>query len=123
MNMSSNLAQISLILKKKPDVSDQASRNSPRTQYTLNDFSEYRMDINLAQEKEPGKYMNGDVVVHMNHIKIKDLQTVEAYQPNNHYWLESGKLVKEADIRTATLPELFHKRRLDEIEQSIEEVS
>ena len=49
--MSSNLAQISLILKKKPDVSDQASRNSPRTQYTLNDFSEYRMDINLAQNK------------------------------------------------------------------------
>ena len=123
MNMSSNLAQISFILKKKPDVSDQASRNSPRTQYTLNDFSEYRMDINLAQEKEPGKYMNGDVVVYMNHIKIKDLQTVEAYQPNNHYWLESGKLVKEADIRTATLPELFHKRRLDEIEQSIAEVS
>lgn len=123
MNMSSNLAQISLILKKKPDVSDQASRNSPRTQYTLNDFSEYRMDINLAQEKEPGKYMNGDVVVYMNHIKIKDLQTVEAYQPNNHYWLENGKLVKEADIRTATLPELFHKRRLDEIEQSIAEVS
>ena len=123
MNMSSNLAQISLILKKKPDVSDQASRNSPRTQYTLNDFSEYRMDINLAQEKEPGKYMNGDVVVYMNHIKIKDLLTVEAYQPNNHYWLESGKLVKEADIRTATLPELFHKRRLDEIEQSIAEVS
>ena len=81
-NHSSNLAQISLILKKKPDVSDQASRNSPRTQYTLNDFSEYRMDINLAQEKEPGKYMNGDVVVYMNHIKIKDLQTVEAYQPN-----------------------------------------
>lgn len=120
--MSSNLAQISFILKKKPDVSDQASRNSPRTQYTLNDFSEYRMDINLAQEKEPGKYMNGDVVVYMNHIKIKDLQTVEAYQPNNHYWLESGKLVKEADIRTATLPELFHKRRLDEIEQSIAEV-
>ena len=120
--MSSNLAQISLILKKKPDVSDQASRNSPRTQYTLNDFSEYRMDINLAQEKEPGKYMNGDVVVYMNHIKIKDLQTVEAYQLNNHYWLESSKLVKEADIRTATLPELFHKRRLDEIEQSIAEV-
>lgn len=120
--MSSNLAQISLILKKKPDVSDQASRNSPRTQYTLNDFSEYRMDINLAQEKEPGKYMNGDVVVYMNHIKIKDLQTVEAYQPNNHYWLESGKLVKEADIRTATLSELFHKRRLDEIEQSIAEI-
>ena len=120
--MSSNLAQIPLILKKKPDVSDQASRNSPRTQYTLNDFSEYRMDFNLAQEKEPGKYMNGDVVVYMNHIKIKDLQTVEAYQPNNHYWLESGKLVKEADIRAATLPELFHKRRLDEIEQSIAEV-
>jgi hypothetical protein len=58
----------------------------------------------------------------MNHIKIKDLQTIEAYQPKNHYWLESGKLVKEADIRTATLPELFHKRRLDEIEQSIAEI-
>lgn len=80
------------------------------------------MKSKLAQEQEFGKYMNGDVVVYMNHIKIKDLQTVEAYQPNNHYWLVGGKLVKEADIRTATLPELFHKRRLDEIEQSIAEV-
>lgn len=81
------------------------------------------MKSNLAQEQESGKYMNGDVVVYVNHIKIKGLQTIEAYQPNNHYWLEGGKLVKEADIRTATLPELFHKRRLDEIEQSIAEVS
>ncbi|MBP2544902.1 hypothetical protein [Acinetobacter guillouiae] len=80
------------------------------------------MKTNLAQEIESGKYMNGDVVVYMNHIKIKDLETVEAYLPNNHYWLESGKLLKESDIRTATLPELFHKRRLDEIEQSIAEV-
>ena len=81
------------------------------------------MKSNLAKEQVTRKFINGDVVVYMNHIKIKDLQTVEAYQPNNHYWLESGKLVKEADIRTATLPELFHKRRLDEIEQSIAEVS
>jgi len=81
------------------------------------------MKSNLAQEEESGKYMNGDVVVYMNYIKIKDLQTVEAYQPNNHYWLEGGKLVNETDIRTATLPELLLKRRLDEIEQSIAEVS
>jgi len=81
------------------------------------------MKTNLAQEQESGKYMNGDVVVYMNHIKIKDLQTVEAYQPYNHYLLESGKLVKEADIRTPTLSELLLKRRLDEIEQSIAEVS
>ncbi len=121
--MSSNLAQISLILKKKPDVSDQASRNSPRTQYTLNDFSEYRMDINLAQEKEPGKYMNGDVVVYMNHIKIKDLQTIEAYQPNDHYWLECGQCVHESDIRTASATELLLKRRLTDAEQAIAEVS
>ncbi|MCU4491268.1 hypothetical protein KTI63_02155 [Acinetobacter guillouiae] len=81
------------------------------------------MKSNLAQEQESGKYMNGDLVVYMNHIKIKDLQTVEAYQPNNHYWLEGDKLVNETDIRTATLPELLLKRRLDEIEQSIAEVS
>lgn len=81
------------------------------------------MKSNLAKEQVTSKFINGDVVVYMNHIKIKDLQTVDAYQSNNHYWLVGGKLVKEADIRTATLPELFHKRRLDEIEQSIAEVS
>ena len=81
------------------------------------------MKSNLAKEQVTRKFIYGDVVVYMNHIKIKDLQTIEAYQPNNYYWLEGGKLVKEADIRTATLPELFHKRRLDEIEQSIAEVS
>jgi hypothetical protein len=37
--------------------------------------------------------------------------------------LENGQLAKENEIRSATLPELFHKRRLDEIEQSIAEVS
>lgn len=67
--------------------------------------------------------MKGDVVVFMNHIKINNLQTVKAYQPNEVYLLENGQLVKENEIRSATLPELFHKRRLDEIEQSIAEVS
>lgn len=121
MNMKSNLPQILSKAKKEPDVLDQAPCNSPHIQH-FKRLLEYRMDINLTQEKEPSKYINGDVVVYMNHITIKDLQTVEAYQPNNHYWLVGGKLVKEADIRTATLPELFHKRRLDEIEQSIAEV-
>lgn len=122
MNMKSNLPQILLKAKKEPDVLDQTPCNSPQIQH-FKRLLEYRMDINLTQEKEPSKYINGDVVVYMNHIKIKDLQTVEAYQPNNHYWLEGDKLVKELDIRTATLPELFHKRRLDEIKQSIAEVS
>ena len=81
------------------------------------------MTPNLSHENYISKLIKGDVVVFMNHIKINNLQTVKAYQPNDLYLLENGQLVKENEIRSATLPELFHKRRLDEIEQSIAEVS
>lgn len=81
------------------------------------------MTSNLVQEQNIAQYIKGDVVVYMNHIKINHLQSVEAYKPNDHYWLDGGQLVKETEIRSATLAELFHKRRLDETEQSIAEVS
>lgn len=81
------------------------------------------MTSNLSHENYISKFMKGDVVVFMNHIKINSLQTIKAYQPNDLYLLENGQLAKENEIRSASLPELFHKRRLDEIEQSIAEVS
>lgn len=114
--MSSNLAQISFILKKKPDVSDQASSNSPHIQYILNDSLEYRMTPNLTQQKELSKYVEGDVVVFIIHNKINNLQTDVAFKTNSNFLLKNGLMVSESE------PVLFHKRRLDEIEQSIAEV-
>lgn len=69
------------------------------------------------------KYIKGDVVVYMNHIEFDDLRTVEAYQPENHYWLDNGRCVYESWIRTATVAELDAKRRLSESELAMAEVS
>lgn len=59
-------------------------------------------------------FIKGDVVVYMDHISFDDLQTVDAFQPNEYYWLENGQLVHRADIRSATVAELKAKRRLDQ---------
>lgn len=69
------------------------------------------------------KYIKGDVVAYMNHIEFDDLRTVEAYQPENHYWLDNGQLVYESWIRSATVAELDAKRRLSESELAMAEVS
>ncbi|AXQ24107.1 hypothetical protein BEN71_11185 [Acinetobacter wuhouensis] len=69
------------------------------------------------------KYIKGDVVAYMNHIEFDDLEVVEAYQPNDHYWLEGGQIVHESWIRSATVAELDAKRRLTEAEQALAEVS
>lgn len=83
-------------------------------------------DLGLAPDEayvKNQKFLSGDVVVYMNHIKIDDLQTVEAYQPVNFYWLECGQLAHESDIRMASVTELLINRRLTESEQALAEVS
>lgn len=87
------------------------------------DFKEEQCNTCLVQHFEKQKFIEGDVVVYLNHIKFNDLKTVEAYQPNNYYWLHCGQLVHESDIRTATPIELSLKRRLTEAEQALAEVS
>ena len=72
------------------------------------------MKSNLAQQSnnDNSDFLPGDVVVYMNHIKIDDLKTVEAFQPNEYYWLEGGQLVHRTDIRSASVAELDAKMRL-----------
>ncbi|MEG0132038.1 MAG: hypothetical protein RR677_11270 [Acinetobacter sp.] len=72
------------------------------------------MKSNLAQQSnnDNSDFLPGDVVVYMNHIKIDDLKTVEAFQPAEYYWLEGGQLVHRTDIRPASVAELDAKMRL-----------
>lgn len=80
------------------------------------------MSINLAEQIHEGKcihleqqdFIAGDVVVFSERIDIDGLQTVEAYQQEHHYWLESGQLIYRDDIRHATTAELKAKRRMAE---------
>ena len=72
------------------------------------------MQNNLAQQSnnDNSDFLLGDVVVYMNHIKIDDLKTVEAFQPNEYYWLACGQLVHRTDIRSASVAELDAGKRL-----------
>ncbi|WP_296279521.1 hypothetical protein [uncultured Acinetobacter sp.] len=87
------------------------------------DYKEEQCNTCLVRVHENPKYLKGDVVVYMNHIKFDDLEVVEAYQPNDHYWLECGQCVHESWIRTASATELLLKRRLTDVEQALAEVS
>ena len=72
------------------------------------------MKSNLAQQSnnDNSDFLPGDVVVYMNHIKIDVLKTVEAFQPNEYYWLVCGQLVHRDDIRSASVAELSAEMRL-----------
>ena len=72
------------------------------------------MQMNLAQQSnnDNSDFLPGDVVVYMNHIKIDALKTVEAFQPNEYYWLVCGQLVHRTDIRSASVAELSAEMRL-----------
>jgi len=72
-------------------------------------------DLGLAPDDAYVKcdFIKGDVVVYMDHISFDDLQTVDAFQPNEYYWLENDQLVHRDDIRSATPGELKANRRLD----------
>ena len=87
------------------------------------DFKEEQCKTCLIQISENHKFIKGDVVVYANHIESNDLKVVEAYQPNDHYWLECGQCVHESWIRPASITELNAKRRLTEAEQALAEVS
>ncbi|WP_171476963.1 hypothetical protein [Acinetobacter pullicarnis] len=63
----------------------------------------------IAVEAE---FLPGDVVVYSDSIDINSLHTIEAYQPNNHYWLAWDQLVRRDQIRSATTAELKARRRL-----------
>lgn len=76
------------------------------------------------QDTTDQDYAIGDVVVYVDGIIASfSLQTIEAYQPDDHYWLADGQLVHVSHIRPATTAELKAKRRLFETEQSLAEVS
>ena len=78
------------------------------------------MKLNLAQHISKRKcliaveaeFLPGDVVVYSDSIDINSLHTIEAYQPNNHYWLAWDQLVRRDQIRSATTAELKARRRL-----------
>ena len=87
------------------------------------DFKKEQCNTCLIQISENQKFIKGDVVVYANHIEFNDLKVVEAYQPNDHYWLEYGQCVHESWIRPASITELNANRRLTEAEQALAEVS
>ena len=87
------------------------------------DFKEEQCNTCLIQISENQKFIKGDVVVYANRIEFNDLKVVDAYQPNDHYWLECGQCVHESWIRPASITELQANRRLTEAEQALAEVS
>ena len=78
---------------------------------------------NAVTETVNQKFIKGDVIVYISHIKFDDLEVVEDYQPNDHYWLECGQCVHQSWIRPATVAEIQANRRLTEAEQALAEVS
>ena len=86
-------------------------------------FKEEQCNTCLIQISENQKFIKGDVVVYANRIEFNDLKVVDAYQPNDHYWLECGQCVHESWIRPASITELNANRRLTEAEQALAEVS
>lgn len=81
-------------------------------------------DQGNQQDTTDHDYAIGDVVAYVDGIIAPfSLQTIEAYQPNDHYWLVGGQLAHASHIRLATTAELKAKRRLSETEQSLAEVS
>ena len=86
-------------------------------------FKEEQCNTCLIQISENQKFIKGDVVVYANRIEFNDLKVVDAYQPNDHYWLECGQCVHESWIRPASIIELSANRRLTEAEQALAEVS
>lgn len=81
----------------------------------LQHIEKQEFDLGLAPDAAYMKcdFIKGDVVVYMDHISFDDLQTVDAFQPKDYYWLENGQIVHQDDIRSATLAKLKAKRRLD----------
>ncbi|OTG95019.1 hypothetical protein [Acinetobacter sp. ANC 3832] len=86
------------------------------------------MKSNLAQAATPyndSNFIAEDVVVlkKLDLLCVKELITLKSF--DGQYWETDHHIgrVSEKVIRSATPSELFHKRRLDEIELSIAEVS
>ncbi|AOA58303.1 hypothetical protein [Acinetobacter larvae] len=68
----------------------------------------------VASNDTATDYIVGDVVVYEDGIiGLSSLQTIEAYQPDDHYWLAGGQLVHATHIRHATTAEITARRRLD----------
>ncbi|AOA58192.1 hypothetical protein [Acinetobacter larvae] len=67
----------------------------------------------VASNDTATDYIVGDVVVYEDGITgLSSLQTIEAYQPDDHYWLAGGQLVHVSHIRHATTAEITARRRL-----------
>lgn len=86
------------------------------------------MKSNLAQAATPYNecdFLPDDVVVlkALDLLCVEDLITLKSF--DGQFWETDHSIgrVSEKVIRSATTSELFHKRRLDEIELSIAEVS
>lgn len=79
------------------------------------EFKDEQCSTCLVSFEPKVDFLPDDVVVYMDHIKINDLKTVEAFQPNEYYWLACGQLVHRTDIRTASVAELNAGRRLGKL--------
>jgi len=58
-------------------------------------------------------FIKGDVVVYSHRIADNSLETVDAFQAAEYYWLEGGQIIHKDDIQLASPAELKAKRRLD----------
>lgn len=81
------------------------------------------MSLNLTHQKTIGKYIDKYLILLIKYNEINNLETYLAFKINSFFLDKNRRKMVGNEIRSATLPELFHNRRLDEIEQSIAEVS
>ena len=58
-------------------------------------------------------FIKGDVVVYSHRIADNSLETIDAFQAAEYYWLEGGQIIHKDDIQLASPAELKAKRRLD----------
>ncbi|MEL1746998.1 hypothetical protein, partial [Acinetobacter baumannii] len=79
----------------------------------IHDIEKQEFDLGLAPESDYVKcqYSEGDFVVFKNHSSLSGIYQIDAFQPNEYYWLTTGDLVHKNDIRLATEIEIQTKER------------
>ncbi|HEO1801315.1 MULTISPECIES: hypothetical protein [Acinetobacter calcoaceticus/baumannii complex] len=79
----------------------------------IHDIEKREFDLGLAPESDYVKcqFSEGDFVVFKNHSPLTGIYQIDAFQPNEYYWLTTGDLVHKNDIRLATEIEIQTKER------------
>ena len=81
----------------------------------LQQIEKQEFELGIAPDEAYVKcdFIKGDVVVYSHRIADNSLETVDAFQAAEYYWLEGGQIIRKDDIKLASPAELKAKRGLD----------